>query len=228
MANRIKRMLIGFILTIGLQFIFAWIARALTTNKSDEAIVTNADIAFMPLIFTVAVYLGGGLVMGLLMEKFDWRERLEPLAIAIIAVSISVLLNAFLSFMGVGPAPDLFIASILIGLKERAVVPLIINFGSVILAAVIGAFIGTRVKTPTDDWISRGATLLGLVSLVLGPFLLLISSAKDQGRPGLPWYVMTIIVLVFLVVAGIGYILFMREHNEAEEISISPDRRRGI
>jgi hypothetical protein len=206
-------MAIGFSLMFGLQFVVAWAARALFGVAGD---VNN--IVGIPLIFTVAVYFGGGLVMSLLSEEFSW---FEPLIVA----ALAVVINAFCYFLGA--APDLTFVSVAFTSKAP-VLPLIVNFGSVILAALAGGFVGARIQSPNDDWISRGAILLGIISLIIGPFLLLTASGQDHGRAGLPWYVVTIIALVFLVIVGIGYALSNREHHEADEISISPDHRKIV
>jgi hypothetical protein len=130
MTERNRHLLIGFGLMFGLQLIVAWIARAWF------GIVGGAnDIVGIMLIFTVAIYFGGGMVMGLLAEKRAWYE---PLAVA----SISVILNALLYL--VGAAPDLtFISAV--GNSSSPVILLLVNFGSMLASSLGGYYIGQRI-----------------------------------------------------------------------------------
>ena len=207
-SDRVKRMMIGFSLMFGLQMIVAWAAKSWLGIAGD-----NDNIAGIPLIVAISVYFGGGLVMGLLTEKFIW---VEPFLVTLLAVIVNVL------FFAIGTATDLTFISI--ALKSKApMLPLVINCGLVLLAALAGAFSGARIKMPVDDWISRAAMLFGILSLIIGPYLLLSASGQDRG--GLPWYITAIIFLALLIIVGIGYFLSMREQNDADKISISPDRR---
>ena len=209
MTDGIKRMMIGVGLMFGLQFIVSTAANRWFGVAGDVY-----NVVGIPLILTVAVYFGGGLVMGLLAEKVN---RLEILIAAISAVVLNIILYS------TGIAPDLTLIAIAFGSHSPAL-SLIINLGSVILAAFAGGFIGARIQTPNNDWISRSIPLLGFLSLVVGPFLLLMASGQNQGRSGLPWYVMAIVGLLFLVVSGVGYFLFNRDTDAG--MSISPDRRK--
>lgn len=213
MRDRMNRMLIGFGLMFGLQFVVAWLAKSFFGMAGDANIIIG-----IPLVITVAVYFGGGLIMGLLSERLN---LLEPLAIALLAVALNMACYA------VGAAPDLTFMSV--ALKSGSpVLPLAINLGSVVLASMAGAFLGARLNAHAEDWFSRAATLAGFFSLIFGPFLLLMVSGRDAGRPGLPWYVMVIVGLLFVIVAGIGYALFARKKDDISEISISPDYRRDL
>jgi hypothetical protein len=210
MLDRIKRMVIGFSLMLGLQMIVAWTAKAWLIVAGD-----NDNIAGIPLIITVAVYFGGGLVMGLLTGKMTW---LEPFLVTVLAVVANVLF----SIIG---GTDLTFISIALHSKSPAL-PLLVNCGSVMLAVLAGVFIGARIKIPVDDWISRGAMLLGFTSLIIGPYLLL--TASGQGHVGFPWYMVVIIILALIATVGTGYLLSTREHNETEDMSISSDHRRAV
>jgi hypothetical protein len=209
MTDRIKRMMIGVGLMFGLQFIVSTAANRWFGVAGDVY-----NVVGIPLILTVAVYFGGGLVMGLLAEKVN---RLELLLASISAVVLNVILYS------IGAASDLTFIAIAFG-SHTPILSLVINLGSVILAAFAGGFIGARIQTPNNDWISRSIPLLGFLSLVVGPFLLLMASGQNQGRSGLPWYVMVIVGLLFLIVSGVGYFLFNRDNDAG--ISISPDRHK--
>ncbi|MEW6732912.1 MAG: hypothetical protein AB1489_16420 [Acidobacteriota bacterium] len=203
-------MIIGFSLIFGLQMIVGWAAKTWFGIAGD-----NDNIAGIPLIFTVAVYFGGGLVMGLLKENMSW---LEPVLVTVLTVAANIILFI------IGAVTDLTLISIALSSKSPTL-PLLLNFGSVMLAAFAGAFSGARIKIPIDDWISRGAMVVGFISLLVGPYLLLSASGKD--RMGLPWYITVIIILALLIIIGFGYVLSTREHNEAEQISINPDHHKA-
>src|SRR4051794_28345677 len=114
MLDIIKRMVIGFSLMLGLQMIVAWAGKKWLIVAGD-----NNNIAGIPLIITVAVYFGGGLVMGLLTGKMSW---LEPFLVTLLAVVANVLF----SIIG---ATDLTFISIALRSKSPAL-PLLINCGS--------------------------------------------------------------------------------------------------
>ena len=136
MTDRRRRLLIGFGLMFGLQFIVAWVAR------TWFGIVGGSyNIVGLLLIFTVAIYVGGGLAMGLLSEKAAWLELL-------LTASCSVILNTLLYVVGV--APDLtFISAALV--SKSPIFLLLINFSSMVAAALIGYFIGFRMQQQPNE-----------------------------------------------------------------------------
>jgi protein-S-isoprenylcysteine O-methyltransferase Ste14 len=88
-----------------------------------------------------------------------------------------------------------------------------------IVASVAGAFAGERLKIPEEDWISHSLVVLGLVGLLLGPFLV-IGSFLTRG-----------IAIIFgaILLAGIIFVSrwFKREDIiEEEEMSIRPEAAR--
>jgi hypothetical protein len=136
MTDRNRRILLGFVLMFGLQFIVAWIAR------TWFGIVGNANniVGFL-LIFTVAIYFGGGMIMGLLSEKMIWAEVLAT-------ASVAVILNSLLYL--IGAAPDLTFISVAFSSKSP-ILFMFINFASMILSAVLGDYIGVRVKNKPSE-----------------------------------------------------------------------------
>ncbi len=136
MTDRNRRMLIGFGLIFGLQFVVAWVAR------TWFGIVGSANnIVGLLLIFTVAVYFGGGMVMGLLSEKANWLELL-------MTASSAIILNSLLYIIGV--APDLTFISVAFNSKSPALL-LLTNFSSMILTAFIGYAIGVHIQRQPNE-----------------------------------------------------------------------------
>jgi hypothetical protein len=70
MSDRVKQMAIGFSLILGLQVIFAWTLKAWFVDAADYK-----NLVGIPLFITVAISVGGGILMGIITEKLI---RLEP------------------------------------------------------------------------------------------------------------------------------------------------------
>ena len=58
---------------------------------------------------------------------------------------------------------------------------------------------------------------------LIGPFALLTIGGSQSNN--LPWYFWAAILLMLLAVLCVGYLRFTRESHEAQDVSISPDRR---
>ncbi len=219
MNERWKRLLLGFGIMFGMQFLAAYLGLKLGQSFPETTF-------YIMLGFTLAAYFGGGLVMGLLA---DHVIILEPLLVSLLAITLNTTISALST--GQGGDGTLQFADVLLmayALKKGAVLSLLFAMAAVVIAALAGALVGERIATPTYDWISTAAPIVGLVSLVIGPIFLLAFSGTEKGNPAVPWPFLIIIMLAFVIVVGVGYLLFTREHNEAEEISISPDHRRDL
>src|SRR5438552_5138364 len=136
MTDRNRRIVIGFGLMFGLQFIVAWIARFWF------GIVGSANtIVGILLIFTVAIYFGGGMVMGLLSEKMLWLEIVATASGAVILNSLLYLIRA---------APDLTFIGAALSSNSPAQF-MLINFSLMLLSAIVGHFIGVRIKNQPNE-----------------------------------------------------------------------------
>lgn len=219
MNERWKRLLLGFGIMFGMQFLAAYLGLKLGQSFPETTF-------YIMLGFTLAAYFGGGLVMGLLA---DHVIILEPLLVSLLAITLNTTISALSTSQG-GDGTLQFADVLLMAyaLKKGAVMSLLLAMAAVVIAALAGALVGERIATPTYDWISTAAPIVGLVSLVIGPIFLLAFSGTEKGNPAVPWPFLIIIMLAFVIVVGVGYLLFTREHNEAEEISISPDHRRDL
>jgi hypothetical protein len=81
-----------------------------------------------------------------------------------------------------------------------------------------------NVKAASAGAFERPAPLFKFVAAALvGPFILLTIGGRQSNN--LPWYFWATILLMLLAVICIGFLRFTRESHEAEDISISPDRR---
>ena len=75
--------------------------------------------------------------------------------------------------------------------------------------------------------ISTGAftnpsSAIKLIAVIIAPVILLYISMRGQNN--VPWYLLVIAVLIFILILAAGFLMFTRE-NRAAEISISPRGR---
>ena len=70
---------------------------------------------------------------------------------------------------------------------------------------------------------TRTAALIGIVSAVAVPFLMLTVGGREANN--MPWYIWIIVPLFLLVVVGGGFLMFKRESHDAEDMSIRPKNR---
>jgi MFS family permease len=99
-----------------------------------------------------------------------------------------------------------------------------------LIAGLIGAYWGWHLKVPQEGVFDRIALVVGLVGVVVGPFVLLAIGGRDPSTPNapiLPWYFLAIVLVVVLVIVGVGFVLFTRESHYDDEISISPEHHKG-
>jgi drug/metabolite transporter (DMT)-like permease len=78
-------------------------------------------------------------------------------------------------------------------------------------------------STATSSFTSTVVALGGIILAVAGPFFLFTTGGREANK--LPWYIWLIMSLLLLVVIGAGFLAFNRKSHDAEDISISPDRK---
>jgi hypothetical protein len=83
--------------------------------------------------------------------------------------------------------------------------------------------IAGKLKSVATGSFARSATLTGIILAVIGPFVLFTMGGREANR--LPWYIWLIISMLLLTVVGAGFLAFKRQSHDAEDISISPDRK---
>jgi hypothetical protein len=81
-----------------------------------------------------------------------------------------------------------------------------------------------NLKTTSAGGFDRPTALLLFVAAgMVAPFALITFGGNLSNN--LPWSFWGITLLTMVGVAGIGYLKFLRRSHDAEDISISPDRR---
>jgi hypothetical protein len=83
-----------------------------------------------------------------------------------------------------------------------------------------------KLKSFATGSFTRAAALIGIILSVIGPFFLFTTGGREANQ--LPWYIWTIISLLFVTVVGAGFLAFKRQSHNMEDISISPDRKTEV
>jgi hypothetical protein len=227
MKKRIKWMLAGLGFTFGLQVLISLIFTGIAFSAArSETGTQEQSISLLVLSFAIGSFLVGGFVIGWMEEAM---RILDALIVAILTLVLSGVIYAYLP---AGNKSQFVTGLLMSGRPDRfEVTGLGVLFVVLaLIAAAAGAYLGGRVSVPQESAIDRIALLLGLIGAVVGPFVLLAIGGNDPSnanQPNLPWYFLVIVLLLLLVIVAAGFIMFTRESHYEEEISISPDVRRG-
>lgn len=80
----------------------------------------------------------------------------------------------------------------------------------------------TNLRHVSAGAFANPSSAIKLLAAIIAPAILLYASVRGGG--GLPWYLLGLAVIGFLVVLLVGFLMFTRPNREAE-ISISPINR---
>jgi len=224
MMNRIKWVLVALGVAFGLQVlisvVYTWIAYSAAGSGLPVPQGTTSVVVFG---FAVGTYLVGGFLVGLMNDKLRIGDG--------IIVALLTLVPAMLVYLAL---PEGNRAQFVIGvLLSDAAGTLVLSGRSIVfimsgtMASALGAYIGWHATVPQEGIFDRIALALGLLGAIVGPFILLAVGGHDpdnSNRPGLPWYFLTIVLVLVLVIIAVGFVRFARESQDADDISISPDR----
>ena len=78
-------------------------------------------------------------------------------------------------------------------------------------------------KAASTNSFARLAAFVAIIAAVAGPYLMLTTGGRDASD--LPWYIWMIGPVFLAVVVLGGFLMFNRNPQDAEAISISPERR---
>lgn len=211
MRERMKWIVAGLGLMYGIQLAIAWAIRLWFSST-----VSNPESTFFVAVgYTVAAFMLGGLVMGMMSNR---RLLVEPIVAAAGALllnwaSASVNLSGEVLFFGDAVRRTFEGGHVAANLGYAAGVLIV-----AILAGIWGAQIGDRIETPMEDKLSRTALILGFAGLVAGPYVMLIGHV--------PLALLSIAAAGLL--AGLGWGIYRFERHHEEEISISPKSRLAL
>lgn len=219
MKDRIKWILVGLGFTFGLQVIISVIFTAIAfSNRSSQADVVSDTAVAVAFGTAIGAFLIGGFVIGWLTEEL---RVLDSITSAVLTLALTLLVYTALPSGNKAQ----FITGHLLNDVRRGLLLTVLAF----IAAAIGAYWGWHLKVPQEGALDRVALVLGLVGAIVGPFVLLAIGGRDPANPNapnLPWYFLTTVLVLVLVIVGVGFVLFTRESHYDDEISISPEHHK--
>jgi hypothetical protein len=219
MKDRIKWILVGLGFTFGLQVIISLIFTAIAfSNRSSQADVVSDTAVAVAFGTAIGAFLIGGFVIGWLTEEL---RVLDSITAAVLTLALTLLVYTALPSGNKAQ----FITGHLLNDMRRGLLLTVLAF----IAAAIGAYWGWHLKVPQEGALDRLALVLGLVGAIVGPFVLLAIGGRDPANPNapnLPWYFLTTVLVLVLVIVGVGFVLFTRESHYDDEISISPEHHK--
>jgi hypothetical protein len=219
MKDRIKWILVGLGFTFGLQVIISLIFTAVAfSNRSSQADVVSDTAVAVAFGTAIGAFLIGGFVIGWLTEEL---RVLDSITAAVLTLALTLLVYTALPSGNKAQ----FITGHLLNDVRRGLLLTVLAF----IAAAIGAYWGWHLKVPQEGALDRLALVLGLVGAIVGPFVLLAIGGRDPANPNapnLPWYFLTTVLVLVLVIVGVGFVLFTRESHYDDEISISPEHHK--
>ena len=214
--------LVGFGITFGLQVLISLVYTAVAYGAAHSETGMPQE-TITPLVFglTLGAFLVGGFVVGWLNEDMQ-----------ILMTILGALWAQFLGFLfmmvpGLNTAQFVSFAWLRGGMLFTFQGLLFIVFS--VVGASIGSYLGWPMSVPIEGKLDRWALLIGLIGAIVGMFILLALGGSDPSRPdqpGLPWYFLLIVLVMVLLIIGAGFLMFMRESKDADEISIDPDRHK--
>jgi MFS family permease len=218
MKDRTKWILVGLSFTFGLQVLISLAFTAIAYSAASSQTGVPPDTFIMTAFgLTLSAFLVGGFVIGWMSEEV---RVLDSMLVTVITLALVLLVYSALPHVNKAQ----FVSGYLLNDLRRGVLFLVLA----LIAAAIGAYWGWHVKVPQEGALDRIALLIGLVGAIVGPFVLLAIGGRDPNNPNetnLPWYFLVIVLVIVLAIVGVGFLMFTRESRDAEEISISPERK---
>jgi hypothetical protein len=220
MRERTKWILVGLGFTFGLQVLISLAFTAIAYNVAGSRMGVPQDTLIVTVFgLMLGAFLIGGFVIGWMSEEV---RVLDSLLVATITMALVVLVYSALP----RGSKAQFISGYLLNDLRRGALFLALA----LVASTVGAYWGWHVKVPQEGVLDRIALLIGLVGAIVGPFVLLATGGGDPKNPNetnLPWYFLVTVLVIVLAIVGVGFLMFTRESRDSEEISISPEHRRG-
>jgi len=220
MKDRTKWILVGLSFTFGLQVLISLAFTAIAYSAAGSQTGVPQDTFIMTAFgLTLGAFLVGGFVIGWMSEEV---RVLDSMLVTVITLALVFLVYTALPHGNKAQ----FVSGYLLNDLRRGIAFLVLA----LIAAAIGSYWGWHVKVPQEGVLDRIALLIGLVGAIVGPFVLLAIGGRDTSNPNetnLPWYFLAIVLVIVLAIVGAGFFMFTRESRDAEEISISPERKRS-
>jgi len=216
MKERIKWIAIGFGFMVGIQVLASLMFIGMTQMlEGSPSLVLEPYWVFVIFGLTLGAFFLGGFVIGRVEEAPRIIDAVIA-AIATLAVSVIVFLalpeSSRDQFTGskwladaAGNTASPWVSALLIA--------------PALIASALGAYLGYLMTTQVESMVERFVAMLGLACAIGGPVIALII-----GGFILPWYAVTVGLVIILSGFMISYWLFKRAAHEADDVSISPER----
>ena len=216
MKERIKWIAIGFGFMVGIQVLASllFIGLAQMLEASPNLLLEPYGV-FVILGLTLGSFFLGGFIIARVGEA---PRIIDAVIAAIVTLALSVIVFLALpesshdQFTGskwladaAGKASSPWVGALLIA--------------PALIASALGAYLGYSMTTQVESMVERFVATLGLACAIGGPVIALII-----GGFILPWYAVTVGMVIILSGFVISYWLLKRAAREADDVSISLDR----
>jgi MFS family permease len=216
MKERVKWIVVGFGFMVGIQvlasLLFIGLAQML---RASPNLILEPYWVFVIFGLTLGAFFLGGFVIGRVEEA---PRIIDAVIAAIVTLALSVIVFLALpesshdQFTGskwladaAGNASSPWVGALLIA--------------PALIASALGAYLGYSMTTQVESMVERFVATLGLACAIGGPVIALII-----GGFILPWYAVTVGMVIILSGFVISYWLLKRAAREADDVSISLDR----
>jgi MFS family permease len=216
MKERVKWIVVGFGFMVGIQvlasLLFIGLAQML---KASPNLVLESYWVFVIFGLTLGAFFLGGFVIGRVEEA---PRIIDAVIAAIVTLALSVIV--FLALPE--SSHDQFTGSMwLADAAGNASSPWVgaLLIAPALIASALGAYLGYSMTTQVESMVERFVAMSGLACAIGGPVIALII-----GGFILPWYAVTVGLVIILSGFVISYWLLKRAAREADDVSISLDR----
>lgn len=216
MKERVKWIVVGFGFMVGIQvlasLLFIGLAQML---RASPNLVLEPYGVFVIFGLTLGAFFLGGFVIGRVEEA---PRIIDAVIAAIVTLALSVIV--FLALPE--SSNDQFTGSKwLADAAGNASSPRVgaLLIAPALIASALGAYLGYSMTTQVESMVERFVATLGLACAIGGPVIALII-----GGFILPWYAVTVGMVIILSGFVISYWLLKRAAREADDVFISLDR----
>lgn len=217
MKERIKWVVVGFGFMVGIQImtslLFMALMKLVASNPDSIAEQYPGALIFG---FTLGAFLVGGFIIGRVEETLRIGDAVIA---AVAALALSMIVYLVLpdgnrdQFTGAKWLSEATQVTTWWGLL-LALPPLV--------AAALGAYLGSLMSTPVESAMERFVAILGLIAAFVGPLI-----AFAIGTVVLPGYASAAGLGVILAGIAVCYWMFARGSHRVEDVSINSDHRHG-
>lgn len=217
MKERMKWIIIGFGFMVGIQVLTSLMYSLLlqVTNQRPGTIESNQWVL---VIFglTLGAFFIGGLVMG----RFEEQLRIYD---ALWAAVLTLIVSNLMFYVLPEGTRQQFTGSKWLLDANGQFAPLwlsLLQMLPALGAAAVGALLGYHMTSPVEAAWERFIGMLGLVGAIAGVAVVFVI-----GSIVIPWYWLTVILVLFIGGCTYAYTIFKRGAHDIEDMAILPEHR---